>query len=534
MGARYGDAELCFLSIFTLNPEQPGCSYGMNTKTNLRQIPLFLLTIPLVFLINNANYYFKLLDWSLIIAPVIIYFLISLPVYYILARIFKSYNKSAIYTCLLLLIFYFFSALHQWLRESKLVWLSHYSILLSLLLVILILLFFNIKKSNRSFSKFIYQANLISLLLCFAGMLQLAYKYISKFELLNDQADPEKKLSTTYLSCDTCTKPDIYYILLDGYTNSGTLQKEFGYNNSAVENFLTSKGFYIKAGSRSNYNFTHMSMASEFNLNYLSHLDNSNTFYTKEFLQSYYTMYKNEWCRILLKEGYGIRNYSIFNIEGAPVQVTPFLTELSFRSIPGQTFFNKLNRDIGWKLNKLLYSTDQISKEEKKYIDKNIKRIEETFDGVLQETRLTNSSPRFVYAHFLLPHETFYYDSTGQRLPDVYTIKTPLNKKDYVNQLAYTNKYIIEPLVDSIVKNNHRPVIIIIQGDHGYRNYPPEQIDLEFGNFNAVLFPEKNYTDFNTTHSSVNTFRIVLNNYFGQHLPLLKDSSINLMKKRSQ
>ena len=506
----------------------------MTTKTNLRQIPLFLLTIPLVFLINNANYYYKLLDWSLIIVPMIIYFLISLPIYYLLARVFKSYNKSAIYTCLLLLIFYFFSAFHQWLGESVSSWLSRYSILLSLLLVMLILLFFNIKKSNRSFSKFIYQANLISFLLCFAGLIQLGSKYITKFELLNDQADPKKKLSTAYQSCDTCSKPDIYYILLDGYTNSSTLQKEFSFDNSSIENFLTANGFYIINGSRSNYNFTHMSMASVFNLNYLPYLDNSKTFYTKEFLQSYYTMYKNEWCRILRKEGYGIRNYSIFNIEGAPVQVTPFLTELSYRSVPGQTFFNKLNRDIGWKLNKLLYPTDRISKKGKEYIAKNIRRIEETFDGVLRETKQTNSSPRFVYAHFLLPHETFYFDSTGKRLPELYTIKTQLNKKDYVNQLSYTNKYIIEPLVDSIIKNNHRPAIIIIQGDHGYRNYPPEQIDLEFGNFNAVFFPEKNYADFKTTHSSVNTFRIVLNNYFGQHLPLLKDSSINLMKERSQ
>jgi len=506
----------------------------MTNKKNLLQIPLFLICIPLVFLINNAHYYYRLLDWSQFIVPLIIYLLIPIPIYFILARIFRSKDKAAVFTGFLLLIFYFFSALHQWLRESPFVWLSRYSILLSLLLVLLILLFLYLKKSNRSFHTFIYRTNLIFLLLCTAGFIQLGYKYFTKAELQNDQADPEKKLSKDYQRCDTCVKPDIYYILLDGYTNSSTLQKEFGYNNSAVENFLNSKGFYINSRSRSNYNFTHMSMASVFNLNYLSHLDNSKTFYTKEFLQSYYTMYKNEWCRILQKEGYAIKNYSIFNIEGATVKITPFLTELSYRSVPGQTFFNKLNRDIGWKLNKFLYPTDQISKEGKKYIDKNIKRIDETFGGIMQETRQTSSSPRFVYAHFLLPHETFYFDSTGKRLPDLYSIKTQLNKKDYINQLAYTNKYIIEPLVDSIVKNNHRPAIIIIQGDHGYRNYPPEQIDLEFENFNAVFFPGKTYSDFSNSQTIVNTFRIVLNNYFGQQLPLLKDSSINLMKQRSR
>jgi hypothetical protein len=48
----------------------------------------------------------------------------------------------------------------------------------------------------------------------------------------------------------------------------------------------------------------------------------------------------------------------------------------------------------------------------------------------------------------------------------------------------------------------------------------------QFPNLNAIYFPDKNYKDLYSEMSPVNTFRVIFNNYFGQHLPLLKDSSV--------
>ncbi len=503
-------------------------------KKIIQHAPLFLLTIPLVFLINAANHYYTLLNWSLIFLPLLLYVLLSVPVYFLISMLFYSRDKGGVYTGLLIIIFYFFSAFHQWLKFSFPGIISRYSFMLPLLIILLLLAFIYIRRSSRSFQNILYYFNNILLLLVAAGLLLYGFKMISHAERLNDQADPQKKLANTYQPCSHCIKPDIYYILLDGYTNSKTLQSQFGYNNSAIENYLVQKGFHVVTDSRSNYNFTHMSIASLFNLDYLHHLDNSKSFYTKEFLQSYYTIDRNEWCMILQKEGYSIRNYSIFPIQNNPSFVTPYLTELSYRSVPGQTFFNKLNRDIGWKLTPYLFPRDEIRPVERKYIATNLHRIGETFNGLMNESRQKNSSPRFIYAHFVLPHETFYFDSTGKRLPELYTLRTQINKKDYVNQVAYTNKFIIAPLIDSILHNATRPPVIIIQGDHGYRNFPPEQIQFEFENLNAVFFPGKNYEAFMYSKTSVNTFRIVLNNYFNQHLPLLKDSTINLLKIKTQ
>jgi ribosomal protein S8 len=501
-------------------------------KHLLRTYPLFFVGIPLVFLVNAANHYFRLLHWMLFLPTILVYVLCTVPVYFLFYYLFKSKQKAQLFTGFLLIVFYFFSAFHQLLQDSFAGGMAKYSVLLPLILVAAIALFVFLKKKNYDWKGWTYAVNSVVLLLLLAGLLQLGYKAATRAELGHEQADPDKKLLRSYLPCDTCIKPDIYYILLDGYTNSTILREEFGYDNSGIERFLRDSGFHVVTGSRSNYNFTHMSMASVFNLDYLHRLDNSKMFYTKTFLQSYYTMYNNEWCQVLKKEGYEIRNYSIFDIEGSPVKVQPFLKELSYRSVAGQTFFNKLERDIGWKL-RGYFPSKKIPAERMDYINDGLLRIEQTLGGVKAEASAAAGGPRFVYAHFLLPHETFYFDSTGQRLPVEYTAVASLNKKDYVNQTVYVNKFVIAPLVNEILRHRTRPVVIIIQGDHGYRNYPAEKVDLEFGNFNAIYFPRGDYRAFDSTKTSVNTFRIVLNNYFNKRLCLLKDSSINLMKKKS-
>jgi len=142
----------------------------------------------------------------------------------------------------------------------------------------------------------------------------------------------------------------------------------------------------------------------------------------------------------------------------------------------------------------------------------------------------SSNSPRFTYAHFVLPHETFYFDSTGKQLDLHYTARTMVNKKDYLQQLVYTNKFIIKPLVDSIFKNSKRPFVMIIQGDHGYRSYEPGKMNLEFENLSAFYFSNQNYSQLYNSMTSVNGFRVVLNANLNQQLPLLKDSTINLSK----
>ena len=503
-------------------------------KSFLQKYPLFLLTIPLVFLINALNHYYKLLHLEYIIIKVILYLVIPVLLYILLSLTWKHHKKAGIVMFFLLLIFYFFSLLYDWLKSFQAPGIiASYKSLLLLLTAGLIALVLYLRKKQGNFNTFYYTANLIFIFLLLGGIIQYVILGATNAGLKNDQGDPHKLLSKQYKPCDTCQKPDIYFIVLDSYTNSKTLSSEFGYSNLFIDSFLLRKNFFLSANSKSNYNFTHMSIASELNMAYLNNLQSDHVFYTKDFLQSNYTIANSELIDILYKQGYTIANYSNFKLKDAPVRVTPYLTELTWRSVPGQTFFNKAARDIGWNFDKYLPKKG-ISNSRRKEIEDDAERIKEVFNGLIGSAKNPAAKPQFTYAHFLLPHETYLFDSSGKRLDISYTAAAWMNnKKDYLNQLVYVNRFIIAPAIDSIFSNARRPFIIILQSDHGYRNYSPEKVNLEFENLNAIYFPDNDYSTLYDSISSVNTFRIVLNKYFNQQLPLLNDSTINLYKKRT-
>jgi len=73
-----------------------------------------------------------------------------------------------------------------------------------------------------------------------------------------------------------------------------------------------------------------------------------------------------------------------------------------------------------------------------------------------------------------------------------------------------------------IIAESDRPVLILLQGDHGPGHFTPEA-RMEI--LNAYYFYDQNYANLYEDISPVNSFRIVLNTYFEQELPLLEDVS---------
>ncbi len=65
------------------------------------------------------------------------------------------------------------------------------------------------------------------------------------------------------------TRPDIYYIILDGYGRTEVLRKDFDFDNSSFVQALTDRGFYVAICSQSNYAYTLPSLGSSLNLDYL-------------------------------------------------------------------------------------------------------------------------------------------------------------------------------------------------------------------------------------------------------------------------
>lgn len=492
--------------------------------------PFFLVTIPGTFILHMDNYYHLLLDWKLVIYDIIICIAVPVIIYIIFRRSDKYRRKTGVLLFWSMVVFYFFHVLHDWLKKLPvLTFLSSYSVLLPILAISGFLLVRQVIKAKHSFNRLYYTGNLIFGLLFFGGFGELIYLGATTDITHHDLADPEKKLVKQFTPCDTCARPDIYFIILDGYTNSKTLQQEFNYNNDWITRFLKKNNFFVVENSKSNYYFTQISLASILDMDYLRRLDTDKLFHTREFFQAHYTIYNNELCDILKKQGYAINNYSIFDLKDHPSLVEPFLQELTPRSIIGQTFFHKLNRDIGYHWNGL-FRKKKVSDIVKR-ADIDIKRMDQTYQGILRATRSDTGAPKFTFAHFVLPHETFYYDSSGKKTDIAAIVQRGYTPSDYISQVAFTNRHVIVSLVEKIITRAKRPFVIILQGDHGYRSYPPEKLHLEFENFNAICFSNGRYDMLKDSMSSVNTFRVVLNQFFNAQLPLLKDSSIYLKKR---
>jgi hypothetical protein len=83
--------------------------------------------------------------------------------------------------------------------------------------------------------------------------------------------------------------------------------------------------------------------------------------------------------------------------------------------------------------------------------------------------------------------------------------------------------------IDEILNNPERPVVIVLQSDHGDEKYldwdhpTADGVNVRSGILNAIYFSDTSYDELYPTMTPVNTFRVILNHWFGTQYPLLAD-----------
>jgi hypothetical protein len=153
------------------------------------------------------------------------------------------------------------------------------------------------------------------------------------------------------------------------------------------------------------------------------------------------------------------------------------------------------------------------------------------------EKTLTASSnhhqqqPVFHFAHLLLPHEPYFTDSTGKLYDMEHETHLLDNTQKGLDYLKYTNLRMMQ-MADTILQNDPQSIIILFS-DHGYRDTPDELRKFNCNNFMAIHLPDTNYSQIKKMRTNVNLFRIILNQYFDQHLPLLKDSCYSIDEEKN-
>lgn len=332
--------------------------------------------------------------------------------------------------------------------------------------------------------------------------------------------------------------PDIYYIIFDSYERADVLETLYGFDNSAFIQELKRRGFYVASSSRSNYLNTTYSLNTALNLVYY------NDFPRGLLMNARYNLQTNYVSEFLREQGYQIVVFDSgtgdSNDQYADVFVSPAHQKTG--STPAINAFETLliRTTMGILLFKGGSNADSTSRggpvlaeTVNRELDVRRQRIIHTFAHLPDFA--SSKQPHFIFAHIYLPHYPFLFGPGGEELKyhenmNLYWYEPePANHiEQYIDQVKYLNQAVL-PAIDKILANSTKPAVIILQSDHGDSrfidwNAPTTQgIHARSATLNAVYFPDQDYDTLYPTMTTVNTFRLVFNHWFGTTYPLLPD-----------
>jgi hypothetical protein len=324
------------------------------------------------------------------------------------------------------------------------------------------------------------------------------------------------------------TRPDVYYIVLDGYGRSDVLQELYNFDNTEFVEYLSKKGFIVPENNHSNYPKTVLSVASTLNMNYIQTI-------APGLQDSFYW-----WLLSPLINHSKVRN--IFELAG--YKTVSIASDWSITNNPSVDYYFKpypvqLNDFEGF----LLASTPlgvlrsvlgnfafiPSMDAHRQLVSYNFKTLSKISDIV---------GPKFVFAHIISPHPPFVFNSAGMPLEPNYSFSfNDANdfsgtheqyKEGYIGQVKFVNQQ-LEQMIDAILESSDTPPIIILQGDHGpgmltdFRSVEDTCIKERFSPFAAYYLPGLDADGVPSDITPVNLFRIIFNHYFSTNFPMLKN-----------
>ena len=322
--------------------------------------------------------------------------------------------------------------------------------------------------------------------------------------------------------------PDIYYIVLDGYTREDVLKEKFDLDNSAFITELEKMGFYVAHCSQSNYAFTDFSVTSTLHMDYMDKISERYLGGKMDLIWIPELLRENEVRRNLEQLGYRVVTFEndYFNLLWNDADV---IYRKNSDDLQGGQLFSNVNgfEALLMRESAALVLTDSIS-----VLANRFTSIENSPNNLhrdiilymldkLKQVPLAVENPKFVYAHFVAPHFPIVFGAAGEpvTLPEDADLET--YAAGYRGEVIYLNKRILE-IVREIIAVSATPPVIIIQGDHGDDK---SEAGTRMKILNAYYLPGVDLSKLYPTISPVNSFRLIFDEYFGGNYALLPDRS---------
>ncbi|HEX7555415.1 MAG TPA: hypothetical protein VF338_02235, partial [Leptolinea sp.] len=349
---------------------------------------------------------------------------------------------------------------------------------------------------------------------------------------------------TASLQSSPVQERDVYYILIDGYDRPDLMKNDLDLDIQPYVDSLKQMGFIIPRCGQSNYIDTAFSMAATLNMNYLDSLGFT---YQELATQDHEKLLTPVITNSLVRQKF----------EGMGYQFITYKSPYLFIDMPDSDVYldAETTTDPGEKLETLnfqqLFIKTTFSRTAAEWLEENPKdsaRIPVFFVTLVSPGSLNPESStfagrnykqyrqnmfqleslesipdmpgkKFIYAHLLVTHQPFTFTPTGE-----FRTEEKDSYEAYKDQITYVNTRMLD-IVQNILKKSAIPPVIILQSDHSY-----SEGGKRARNFQAYYLPGENGTSIPDSFTNVNTFRFILDTYFGENFPLLPDNSLQIGK----
>lgn len=457
--------------------------------------------------------------------------------------IFKNEEKASVFTTVWIILFFSFGYILLIVGDTKLsdsLPISLNKLLFGTYGIILFLTAWFLIKTKLTW-RFIVFLSLASITILIINLVKIVPFEINRW--IDDrklQQYVSKNLGQIETSGEPDIKPDIYYFVFDRYPRQDILEKYFNFQNKEHIDYLKSNDFWVGDESYANYSNTFLSLSSSLNMTYLEFLGNilgdrqvDQDIVYRRLLQD------NRLARFFKSQGY---KYVLFGSSWDPLQKKNIADEnynlfTDFDEfqlfIYERTLLNAIRGIVEKK--QLFAGTERFNKISLN-LDYRLHRI---------NRQKNQPQPLFVFGHFLLPHSPYVFSPEC----DPYTLSTSsqqIAESGFMNEVQCAN-VVKKSLISEIQRGSDQPAVIIFQSDEGpflplsYFNEDGESIPENSQSYfihgailNAVYMPSKEdpakpadyeKLGFHSNLSPVNTFRIILNYYFGTNLAILPDKT---------
>jgi hypothetical protein len=322
-------------------------------------------------------------------------------------------------------------------------------------------------------------------------------------------------------------RPDIYYLIFDGYTRADVLDRYYDQDIGDFLEGLRARGFFVASGSRSNYVHTRLSLASALNMRYLDDEARRVGPGPTDWEAVVPLVQRPEVVARLRRLGYRYRNVGGYwhvtrsspladeNVSFLPDYAEEFVTVF----VQTTAFDPFLRRAPAYRD---LYHPGRVHLKQLASVPRPPGR----------------RGPLLTVAHVMCPHPPYVFDRNGLVRGMESSLTSWSRTRAYAEQVAFLNGEILK-LLDAIDRASGPDAVVVLHGDHGSRTLgkawraSPEQVLEQIAILNAYRLPPRAAARLYPTITPVNSFRVLLSGLFdATDLPLLEDRSFYSPQER--